>query len=224
MRKYTLKPEKAGKYLSALEAYGDVRKRLLPLRLFALPETGGQLFVATHLYSYRDIAEREEKRAKAIQDAEWLAFLSETNECLSTTESSIYVEAKATLEACGLDGASSPGPLGDPESPGVYEFRRYQLRLGYDAVPLFLEHYGKGLPSKLEADPQAKLVTLLYSDIGALNEVYEVWRHDDVSAMTRSRVEARKATEWRASIAQIAGLAQTFTTTIMKPVKPSVWN
>ena len=50
----------------------------------------------------------------------------------------------------------------------------------------------------------------------------EVWRHDDSSAMLRSREAARKAQEWRSGIAQIAQLAQTFQTTIMKPVDASV--
>jgi len=34
---------------------------------------------------------------------------------------------------------------------------------GPDTVPQFLKFYSGGLPSKLQADPRARLVTLLYS-------------------------------------------------------------
>ena len=61
-----------------LAQYAEVRKRLLPLKLFAQPETGGQLGVATHLYGYTGHEERDARRAAAMEDPEWLAFLGET--------------------------------------------------------------------------------------------------------------------------------------------------
>jgi hypothetical protein len=94
--------------------------------------------------------------------------------------------------------------------------------LGYDTVPKFLELYGSGLPSKLNADgtdPTTTLVTLLYSEVGRLNEVIEVWRHGNgVAAMEQSRVAARNATAWRSAIASIADLAIEFSATIHRPL------
>ncbi len=113
--------------------------------------------------------------------------------------------------------------MSQPNALSFAELRRYQLRLGYDAVPKFLEFYAEALPSKLKADPEAQLATLLYSDVGALNEVLEIWRHDDVTAMLRSRESARKATEWKKGIASIAGIAQSFQTTLLTPQSVSVW-
>ncbi|GAB5361166.1 hypothetical protein AAMO2058_000690500 [Amorphochlora amoebiformis] len=223
MRKYSLKPDLAGKYWTELNNAADVRRRLLPLLLFANPETGGRLHVATHLYGYQDHMERDRKRAAALQDPDWQAFLSKTKQCINHMESSIYVEAKATLEACGLPGAAGFDGAAKAEKPGIYEFRRYELALGYTTVPRFLEYYGEGLPSKLDADPEAELVTLLYSDVGMLNEVYEIWRHADSNSMTRSRIAAREAKQWRLSIGKIAELARSFNTTILKPVEASNW-
>ena len=104
----------------------------------------------------------------------------------------------------------------------ILELRRYNLKLGYDTVPKFLELYGAGLPSKLEApgtDPTTSLVTLLYSEVGRLNEVIEIWRHGNgVPAMEQSRAAARKAQEWRSAIASIADLAIEFRSTIHRPV------
>ena len=84
----------------------------------------------------------------------------------------------------------------------IFEVRRYQLQLGYDTVPRFLSLYQEGLPSKLNEatgkDPTTSLITLLYSEVGPLNHVIEVWKHGyGTAAMERSRVAARQAQEWR---------------------------
>ena len=62
----------------------------------------------------------------------------------------------------------------------AYELRTYQLQLGYPTVPSFLELYADGLRDKLSADDSgaSTLVTLLYSDVGPLNMVVELWRHE----------------------------------------------
>ena len=119
----------------------------------------------------------------------------------------------------GLAGTAAASTLvGDDP---ILEIRRYKLALGYDTVPTFMKIYEAGLPSKLEAegtDPTTALITLLYSEVGRLNEVIEVWRHGGgTSAMETSRVAARAAGPWRDSIAQIAPLAIEFTSTIHKP-------
>ena len=105
---------------------------------------------------------------------------------------------------------------------GIIELRRYQLRLGYDTVPKFLQLYGDALPSKLNSagtHPTTELVTLLFNEVGSLNTVYEVWKHGGgVQAMEQSRQASRGATKWRKGIAEIAELAMTFDTTILKPL------
>ena len=65
---------------------------------------------------------------------------------------------------------------------------------------------------------------MLASEIGQLNEVIEVWRHGNgSSAMEASRAASRAAGPWRAAIAEIAGLATSFRTTVYKPTSFSVW-
>ena len=104
----------------------------------------------------------------------------------------------------------------------ILEIRRYNLKLRYDIVFKLLDLYGKGLQSKLNTkgtDPTTTLITLLYSEVGRLNEVIEVWRHGNgVAAMDKSRVAARQAKEWRTAIAKIAELAIDFSATIHKPL------
>ncbi len=126
------------------------------------------------------------------------------------------------------------GGGGDPPggNSSIVELCKYQLKLGYDTVPEFLRIFSGALPSKLNADgthPTTELVTVLVSDVGRLNTVYEVWKHGggeiagrDASfcglrAMETSRRASRGAAKWRDGIARIAELATTFDTTILRP-------
>ena len=212
----------------------------LPLRLFTMPDTGGQLNVATHFYSYEGgTSQRDAVRGAARRNQDWLGYLAgcdqQSRPEVLEQRSTLFVEAPLVAEF-GLHGmrslacpsghdATVDGSSSSPQS--IYEIRRYQLQLGYDTVPNFLQLYQGGLPSKLAApntDPSTSLVTLMYNEVGRLNEVIEVWRHGGGSrAMDTSRQAARAAAEWRGAIGQIAGLAVEFTSTIHKPLPFSPW-
>ena len=228
LREYELLPSKVQQYTESTTISSSLRKKLTPLRLFTLPETGGFLNVATHLYYYQGgFAERNEKRQLMGQSTEWKDYLKEARTYMKSQKSTIFVEAPLVDEidgVCGLVPGSAEHILGDMSGSTtdcIYEIRRYQLKLGYDTVPNFLSIYKNGLPSKLNApgtDPTTTLVTLLYSEVGQLNEVIEIWRHGSTDAMEKSRVASRSAEEWRKSIAQIADLATVFTSSIHKPL------
>jgi hypothetical protein len=224
LREYVLRPEHAASYMQATAESAELRKSLVPLRFFSLPETGGQLHVATHAYYYEGgHAERDAKRNAMGANADWKAYISTCRPYADTQQSNIFVEAplvKTMTQGGGVQGlASIPGEL--PGDNSILEIRRYKLKLGYDTVPKFLELYGAGLPSKLNAvgtDPTTSLVTLLYTEVGRLNEVIEIWRHGNgTQAMEQSRQAARGAQEWRQAIGSIADLALEFTSTIHKP-------
>lgn len=205
-----------------------VRLSHTPCRLFSFPDTGGRLDVATHFYYYEGGHEmRNMALAGAASDPEWASYLATALPCVAAKHSSLFAEAPlvaSTEGVCGLLG--SPAAV-DSGGGCIYEVRRYRLKLGYDTVPKFLNLYGAGLPSKLAAegtDPSTSLTTVLYSEVGNLNEVIELWRHGGgTAAMERSRVAARTAPEWRDAIAQIAGLAKNFTSTIHRPAPFSPW-
>lgn len=222
LREYSLVPQHAERFLDHTRRHADLHKSALPLRLFSVPETGGDLDKVAHLYYYEGgYAEREATRSAASENRPWQQYVRSVTPALNARSSLIFVEAPI-LKKHGLVGlGASPEQQGLVGDDAIYEMRRYKLRLGYDTVPKFLEFYGKGLPSKLGApdnDPSTSLVTLLYNEIGRLNEVIEIWRHGDgTAAMERSRVAARAATEWRNSIKDIAGLAIEFTNTVHKP-------
>jgi len=228
LREYRLNCERAADYVKAASDFADLRKEIFPLRLFTVPETGGLLNVATHFYGYAGgHAERDAARSAQQSDARWRQYSKLSRPGVNEQHSLLFAEAPlvASFGLHGMQDAACPG--GNPAPGCIYELRRYQLRLGYDTVPRFLEAYGRGLPSKLGAagtDATTSLVTLLYTEVGSLNEVIELWRHGGgTTAMEASRQAARGAKEWRNAIAEIAGLAVSFTSTIHRPLGFSPW-
>lgn len=223
LREDRLNCARAEEYSEKMNQHSDLVRSISPLRLFSLPQTGGRLDVATHLYTFGG---GHKERDAVLAQREW-QDLKGLLPLVEERSSLLFVEAPLVADF-GLHGMQEERcPGGDPTPETIYELRRYQLRLGYDAVPNFLALYAKGLPSKLNApgtDKTTSLVTLLFSDVGALNEVIELWRHGGgTPAMEASRKAARAAAEWRQAIAEIAGLSVRFTTTIHKPLAFSPW-
>lgn len=221
LREYRVLPQYIASFRKDAESTADLRKDLAPLRFFSQPETGGDLNVATHAYYFEGgLSERDEIRKSMEASPKWQAYTTSTRHYLHSQKSSIFAEAPLVRDM-NLTGLAMAPPL-EPGADTIIELRRYKLKLGYDTVPKFLELYGEGLPSKLNAegtDPTTSLVTLLYSEVGRLNEVIEVWKHGNgVAAMEQSRVAARKAQEWRTAIASIADLAIEFSATIHRPL------
>ena len=106
-----------------------------------------------------------------------------------------------------------------------YELRRYQLKLGYDTVPEFMKNYSEGLKDKLRADQTgaSTLVTLLYNEVGPLNTVIELWRHQSMQRSQDSRVASREAPLWKKAVAQNALLGITFDNQFLRPASFSPW-
>lgn len=229
LREYLLKPEAVGTYMKATTAAADLRKSLVPMRLFSTPDTGGRLNKAIHFYHYEGgIEERDEKRCIQAKNKEWAEYLKQARPCMKEQKSNIYAEAPFVHSDPRIPGFKAEFYNNSITNPNcIYEMRRYQLKLGYDTVPRFLKLYSGGLDSKLEAKgtcPSTSLCTVLYTEIGSLNEVIEIWRHGEgVNAMTQSRNAARSADAWRDAIKNIADLANSFTNTIVRPADFSSW-
>lgn len=228
LREYTMKVDMGTQYMLVTKEAAELRKSMLPLRLFSVPETGGTLNIATHFYYYGGGMEaRDAARLKSSQNADWVAYLQKSRPCLMQQASWIFSEPQLvkTFSLCGMECLH----LGSQKTASevTYEIRRYQLKLGYDTVPKFLEYYSKGLPSKLSAkgtDSETQLCTVLNTEVGNLNHVIEIWRHGAGSAgMHRSRLAARSAKEWREAINSIGELTTSFQTTLHKPTGFSSW-
>ena len=170
IREYVLKSQWASDYIGLAANTAPVRKSLLPMRLFCVPETGGQLNVATHFYFYEGgIEQRDETRNKALQNDDWKTFLSNSKPYILTQQTNLYAEAPLVYKhnLCGMRTEMSANQ--DPNA--IYEIRKYRMQLGYDTVPKYLQYLEEGLPSKLAAtgnDPSSQLCTVLYTEVGKL--------------------------------------------------------
>mmetsp|Transcript_14301 Transcript_14301/g.29194 ORF Transcript_14301/g.29194 Transcript_14301/m.29194 type:complete len:275 (+) Transcript_14301:52-876(+) len=229
LRQYQLHPAAAATYTKNTIQSSDLRKNL-PLAFFGFPETGSiALNTAVHLYHYPEgTRQRKDERAALAKKDEWKQYLGGVKECMMQQKSEIFVEAGLVQDFEQVTGLEywikNDGSL-NSDGESIVELRKYQLKLGYDTVPNFLKLYAQVLPSKLNAigtHPTTQLVTILVSDVGSLNTVYEVWKHGGESscgmeAMEQSRQASRGAKEWRTGIAEIAQLATSFDTTILKP-------
>jgi len=221
LREYTMNPADANTYLVNANETSALRKSLVPLRLFATSETGGELNKAFHFYYYSSLKERDEKRLEMGRSEEWQSFLKDTKPLMSKQCSNIFAEAPFVSEMYG--GMATEKIL--PSDKAIYEVRRYQLILGYDTVPKFIDFYKNGLGSKLSVSKEAgsHFCSLLYTELGSLNEVIELWRHEGVEGMEQSRVLSRQSDPWKKAIGNVAPLALSFRNTILRPVPFSNW-
>ena len=186
---------------------------------------GGQINTINSLYHWDSYAER---------DAVGPDFFERAAESTGL-RSVIMVEATDSLKSWGLDGvagfeptATLGGPRKDAREPSAWEFRKYQLKLGYTTVPKFLELYGSGINEKLAvsraaAEDTSRLVTLLYSTNGPLNVVIELWRHDSLANAEASRRSSRLAPTWRRAIEEIATISTSFEVEFLRPLPSSPW-
>ena len=227
-----------GTYVKEQERTAEHRKRTSGFLGMWKTELGGSVSQVHHLYHWKSYTERDAQRppAKTSFRLENLASMTlpmpSLRDCLHDSRSMIMNEATACLADAGLPGALAYDPSSkatdladDDPSPVAYEMRTYQLQLGYSTVPRFLELYGEGLKDKLAADDSgaSDLCTLLYSDCGSLNVVIEIWRHESLERSMASRQASRKAPKWRAAVNEIAGLAHTFETAMVRPFPSSPW-
>ena len=173
---------------------------------FFSTEIGSNLTRVHHLYYYADFDTRDKVRAAVAADSRWTDYLKLVKPHMVNQSSLIYVEATATLTAAGLKGAvpirNEPDVPTTASSGVCYEMRRYQLKLGYPTVPEFLKYYGEGLQDKLRVDQTgaSRLVTLLYNEVGPLNTVIELWRHQTMQRSQDSRVASREAALWKKAV------------------------
>eukprot|EP00746_Dinoflagellata_sp_MGD_P010262 gnl/MRDRNA2_/MRDRNA2_121125_c0_seq1.p1 gnl/MRDRNA2_/MRDRNA2_121125_c0~~gnl/MRDRNA2_/MRDRNA2_121125_c0_seq1.p1 ORF type:complete len:265 (+),score=42.92 gnl/MRDRNA2_/MRDRNA2_121125_c0_seq1:71-865(+) len=227
LTQFEVQPSRLRSFLAQSEAAYGLQKRVFPSWLGTWSVDVGQSLGRVYsLRGWADYAERDAALAASILDSEWQQFVDSYEPSLVSSASSIFVEATDTLNEAGLQGLSKCilPPLEDGVQSAL-EMRTYQLQLGYTTVPKFLELYGVGLKDKLAADQtgQSTLISLLYSEAGAapLNTVVELWYHRSLHGGQVSRAASRSAPEWKKAIGEIAKLAITFNSQVLRAVGPS---
>lgn len=227
VRQYTLVPEKMKEYMQLAGATAELRKRLNPGFLsFFTCDTGSVLNRVTHFYHYKDLDERERVRKTMAENPEWQEFIDKSRPGLQMQESMLFLQAVECHKAagsCNVNEFESPPKPAPGQPTPIYEIRTYQLDPGYGSAPKLRKIFAKGLPAKVAADSDGKLVFLGYTDVGKLNYVMEVWRYSSAQASIEARRAARAVEDWRQAIAAVTPMVQVFETRIMVPAIFSPW-
>lgn len=229
IRTRIIQPSRLDDYIDVTTRAKADTTRLNPGFLAAfVDDIGGNVNAVTEVSRYDDYDARDRTMRAAREDAAWRARDEATRAMTMSETTEIFLEARIATEAGGLpvndivrraETESTMTTRGD----GVFEWRRYQLELGYNPIPKLQELIARGLPSKLATDREkkAELVWMGFSDVGKLNQFVELWRYDDAQAHIETRVAAREATEWRATVNDIAPMVQMFDTRMMRPIGSS---
>jgi hypothetical protein len=180
-------------------------------------DIGGDLLTVHHIYHYANLAQRKEARDKASLNADWKAYRKAIGPYVQSMEASIFKPAVACMSAAKSDMIQDFNPK--REEDVMYELRQYQLNPGYNSVPRLLDSFAEGLPHKVAADSNSKLVFFGFIDVGMLNTVIELWRYPSLAASIQARESARKVPEWRHCIGSVTPNVQHFRTQALFPTR-----
>jgi len=159
----------------------------------------GPLNQVLHLWSYKDLNERAEMRAKLSKHPRWAPeYLSK-----------IY--PNIVRQETRLINAVIP-PRAPATTPNVYELRVYRAGAGKMKgwVDLFtgaLEHREK----------YSKIVALWTGDVAQPNEICHLWAYPDLNARAAARGASGKDPGWQAFLKSSAGMLEEMHSTVMLP-------
>lgn len=169
-RTYTLAPRTQGEFLKRWSDGDILRKRQEYSRLAAFWTTEiGPLNEVTHVWEYKDVAERNRIREEVVKAKIWPP---KTSEFIVDMKSDILV----------------PQPFSPPMTPSnhgpYFEMRTYILKAG--GTPQMSENWSKHLAARTKLSP---LIGVFTSDIGHLNQWVHIWAYKSLD----ERMAVRKA-------------------------------
>ena len=176
-RTYTLAPGKMAEFMKRWEPM--LPKRLERSRLAALWTTEiGPLNQVIHVWEYKDVLQRTEIRAKAMQDGIWPP---KTQDLIVDMKSDIMV----------------PLPFSPPMTPSnhgpYFEMRTYLMKPG--AAGEMSERWKSHLPGRQKLSP---LIGVFTSDIGHLNQWVHIWAYKSLDERVAIRKRALAEGIWPA--------------------------
>jgi hypothetical protein len=177
IRTYTLKPGAVAEVESRFEKALPYRQKYSPLAGFWHTEIG-PLNQVIHAWSYENLQQRTEIRAKAAEDPNWPPKIQDM---ILSMESEIFVPAPFSPE---LGGGKKLG--------NIYEMRIYQYQPG--TIPTVIERWGEALKGgRLNLSP---IGACMSSEIGKLNVWIHLWPYKDLEERARIRAESQKLSTW----------------------------
>ncbi|PNW75177.1 hypothetical protein CHLRE_12g516000v5 [Chlamydomonas reinhardtii] len=196
-------------------------------------DTGGNVSRVVHMYHFENYSARDATRRAAAAHADWQRYTDAARSCILTKESTILLQAPADVYAAAGIGcasgfqpaaaAAAGGAGGSSADQVVYELRNYRLRPGRNGVKALMAAFKTGLPSKLAADGVGQLALLAHSDVGQLNQVYEVYRYPSAQRLIEACERSRGAAEWQDAKSKAYELCDQFHISFLHPTRFSRW-
>jgi len=160
----------------------------------------GPLNQVVHLWSYKDLNERQRLRAELGKNTRW------TNEYLPLIRPHMLRQDIRLLNH--VVGLNPPAQQGS----NVYELRYYRTRPG--AVKEWVGHFTSALPVR---EKYSKIVGLWTGEAGQPNEVVHLWAYPDLNARTAARGAAVKDPGWQEFLKKGGPLLDEMNCMIMLP-------
>jgi len=159
----------------------------------------GPLNQVLHLWSYKDLNERAEMRAKLSKHPRWAP------EYLSRIYPNIVRQETRLLNA-----VIPPRP--PATTPNVYELRVY--RAGAGKMKGWVELFTAALEVR---EKYSKIVALCTGDVGQPNEICHLWAYPDLNARAAARGASGKDPGWQSFLKSSAGMLEEMHSTVMLP-------
>lgn len=177
-----LQPGRRAAFLAAHAQAAPARPGLLACLVAELGADANEV-ISLHAHASYDQRDRQIEAARKAGGIAELPGGGALEEAVRHERSEALVEALECVAAAGADpsGAAAFAPRA-LRTAAVYEWREYQLVLGYNPIPKLREAFAAGLPSKVsvDVDGRAELAFMGWTDVGPLNRFVELWRYESV--------------------------------------------
>jgi hypothetical protein len=200
IRTYTLIPGKVDEYLKLAEEVS------LPIRgsdagtlVGWWSSDIGTLNQLVHIWSWNDLAERQQRRALLRSKPEWTqGYTPRVDALVYRREVSIMTPVL---------------PVRPPAQPGnVYELRSYRVHPG--KLASWLKLFTGILPLR---EKYSKNVGVWQSEIGEQNQVMHLWAYRDLKERAEVRARVMQDPAWKAFLAESQPMLFHMSSTILNP-------
>jgi len=177
IRTYILRPGSVAEFEKRFES--SLANRLKYSELAAFWHTDlGPLNQVIHVWLYEDLDQRDEIRARAVQEPDWPP---KTSDLVVSMQAEIFIPAPF-----------SPKLGGHQKLGNIYEMRIYKYQAW--SIPTVLQRWQEALAGgRLELSP---IAACMHSEIGQINVWIHIWPYASHAERDRIRVEARKLETW----------------------------
>lgn len=178
VRTYDIKPRSLAEVEKRFgEAY-EHRKKYSEMSAFWHTEIG-PLNQIIHVWSYKDVAEREKIRAAAVAGGNWPPKIQEF----------VLRQDVQIMHPFSFMPEIKPGKMGP-----YFEIRTYTFKPGH--LPIIKKNWESAINVRLEFGP---MVAVWYADVGAANTFQHIWPYQTLDQRAQTRDKAAATGMWPSS-------------------------